>query len=104
MPEFDMAEVTKDDIRHVCRLARLDLSDQEMDRVGAELNRIMGHFQELQDLDTEGVPITSHAIPMNDVYRDDSNSPSLSVEEVVGNAPDAVEGFFRTSLFMETEE
>lgn len=99
-----MAEVTRDDIRHVCRLARLDLSDQEMDRVGAELNRIMGHFHELQLLDTTDVPITSHAIPMRDVYRDDSTWQSLSVAEVVGNAPDAVEGFFRTSLFMETEE
>jgi len=99
-----MAEVTRDDIRHVCRLARLDLSDQEMDRVGAELNRIMGHFQELQDLDTRDVPITSHAIPMKDVYRHDRTAPSLSVAEVVANAPDAVDGFFRTSLFMETEE
>ena len=99
-----MAEVTRDDIRHVCKLARLDLSDQEMDRVGAELNRIMCHFQELQLLDTSEVPITSHAIPMKDVYRDDATRPSLSVAEVVGNAPDAVEGFFRTALFMETEE
>jgi len=99
-----MAEVTRDDIRHVCKLARLDLSDQEMDRVGAELNRIMGHFHELQALDTADVPITSHAIPMKDVYRDDVTGSSLTVDEVVGNAPDAVEGFFRTSLFMETEE
>lgn len=99
-----MVEVTQDDIRHVCRLARLDLSDQEMERVGVELNRIMGHFHELQELDTATVPITSHAIPMKDVYRDDSTWESLPVDEVVGNAPDAVEGFFRTSLFMETEE
>lgn len=99
-----MVEVTRDDIRHVCRLARLDLSDQEMDRVGGELNRIMGHFHELQELDTTDVPTTSHAIPMKDVYRDDSTWQSLSVDEVVGNAPDAVDGFFRTSLFMETEE
>jgi aspartyl-tRNA(Asn)/glutamyl-tRNA(Gln) amidotransferase subunit C len=99
-----MPEVTKDDIRHVCRLARLDLSEQEIERVGAELNRIMGHFHELQELDTADVPTTSHAIPMRDVYREDSTWESLSVEEVVGNAPDAVEGFFRTALFMETEE
>jgi len=99
-----MPEVTQDDIRHVCKLARLDLSDQEIERVGAELNRIMGHFHELQELDTRDVPTTSHAIPMRDVYRDDSTWESLPVGEVVANAPDAVEGFFRTSLFMETEE
>ena len=96
-----MAEVTKDDIRHVCQLAKLDLSEEEIERVGGELNRIMGHFHELQELDTEGVPTTSHAIPMRNVYREDVPGESLPVERVVANAPDGVDGFFRTSLFME---
>lgn len=99
-----MPEVTKDDIRHVAKLARLALSNEEIERVGAELNRIMAHFHELQELDTADVPVTSHAIPMKNVYRDDSTWESMSVEDVVSNAPDAVDGFFRTSLFMETEE
>ena len=96
-----MAEVTKEDIRHVCKLARLDLSEEEIERVGGELNRIMAHFHELQQLPTAGVPITAHAIPMSNVYRDDEVSGSLPVDKVVVNAPDSVDGFFRTSLFME---
>ena len=96
-----MAEVTKDEVRHVCKLARLDLSEDEIERVQGELNRIMGHFHELQALDTEGVPITSHAIPMSNVYREDAARESLPVAKVVANAPDSVEGFFRTALFME---
>jgi len=96
-----MPEVTKDEVRHVCKLARLDLSEDEIERVQGELNRIMGHFQELQALDTEGVPITSHAIPMSNVYREDITRESLPVEKVVAKRPDSVEGFFRTALFME---
>jgi aspartyl-tRNA(Asn)/glutamyl-tRNA(Gln) amidotransferase subunit C len=99
-----MPEVTTADVRHVCRLARLDLSEEEIERVRGELNRIMSHFQELQALDTAGVPITSHAIPMRNVYREDVAGESLSVAKVIQNAPDSAEGFFRTSLFMETEE
>lgn len=99
-----MPEVTTADVRHVCRLARLDLSEEEIERVRGELNRIMSHFQELQALDTAGVPITSHAIPMRNVYREDVAGESLPVAKVVQNAPDSAEGFFRTSLFMETEE
>ena len=99
-----MAEVTREEILHVSKLARLALSDDEVNRLVVEVNRIMSHFAELQELDTAEVPITSHAIPMKNVYRDDTTWESLSVEEVVANAPDGIDGFFRTSLFMETEE
>lgn len=99
-----MVEVTVADVRHVCLLARLDLSDAEIERVRGELNRIMAHFEELQALDTADIPITSHAIPMSNVYREDVPGQSLPVAKVVQNAPDSAEGFFRTSLFMETEE
>lgn len=99
-----MPEVTREDILHVSKLARLALSAEEVERLVAEVNRIMAHFAELQELDTTDVPITSHAIPMKNVYRDDNARDSLSVAEVVANAPDGVEGFFRTALFMETED
>ncbi|MHB8993777.1 MAG: Asp-tRNA(Asn)/Glu-tRNA(Gln) amidotransferase subunit GatC [Armatimonadota bacterium] len=99
-----MPEVTREDILHVSKLARLALSDDEIDRLVVEVNRIMEHFVELQELDTANVPVTSHAIPMKNVWRDDTTWQSLPVEDVVANAPDGIEGFFRTSLFMETEE
>lgn len=99
-----MPEVTREDILHVSKLARLALSDDEINRLVVEVNRIMGHFAELQELDTANVPVTSHAIPMKNVYRDDITWQSLPVGDVTANAPDGIEGFFRTSLFMETEE
>ncbi len=98
-----MAEVTIDEVRHVARLARLDLPEAELERVRRELNRIMDHFAELQELDTGDVDQTSHAIPMTNVYRPDIVNPSLAADSILQNAPDAVEGFFRVPAFMEEE-
>ena len=55
----------------------------------------------LQELDTTDVPITSHAIPMRNVYREDEVRPSLPVEEVVANAPDGLEEYFRVPRIVE---
>jgi len=98
-----VAEVSLEDVRHVARLAKLALSDEELERVRRELNRIMDHFAELQQLDTAGIGDTSHAIPMTNVYRPDQTADSLPPEKVVQNAPDSVEGFFRVPGFMEDE-
>lgn len=98
-----MAEVSLDDVRHVARLARMALSDEELERVRRELNRIMGHFAELQQLDTEGVEDTSHAIPMTNVYRPDEVGPGTPPDKILQNAPDSVESFFRVPAFMEEE-
>jgi aspartyl-tRNA(Asn)/glutamyl-tRNA(Gln) amidotransferase subunit C len=98
-----VADVTLDEVRHVAHLARLDLPDEELERVRRELNRIMDHFAELQELDTDDVDQTSHAIRMTNVYRPDEVSPGIDVDAVVQNAPDSVEGFFRVPAFMEEE-
>ena len=90
-------------MRHVARLARMALSDEELERVRRELNRIMGYFAELQQLDTEGVEDTSHAIRMTNVYRSDEVRPGTPAEKILQNAPDSVESFFRVPAFMEEE-
>ena len=98
-----MPEVTLDEVRHVAKLARMALSDEELERVRRELNRIMDYFVELQQLDTEGIGDTSHAIPMTDVYRQDEIGDSLPPAKIVQNAPDSIENFFRVPTFMEEE-
>lgn len=98
-----LAEVSIQDVRHIARLARLALTDDELERVRRELNRIMDHFAELQELDTSGVEQTSHAIPMTNVYREDESLPGMLPQKVVQNAPDSVDGFFRVPAFMEDE-
>ncbi len=98
-----MPEVTLDEVRHVATLARMALTDEELERVRRELNRIMDYFVELQQLDTEGIGDTSHAIPITDVYRQDEIGDTLPAAKIVQNAPDTIENFFRVPVFMEEE-
>jgi aspartyl-tRNA(Asn)/glutamyl-tRNA(Gln) amidotransferase subunit C len=97
-----VAEITAAEVRHVASLAKLALSEEELSRVGRELNRILDYFAELQQLDTSNVPITSHALPLVNVYREDEAAESLTVAEAVQNAPDGVEGYFRVPRIVET--
>ena len=96
-----MSNISEAEVRHVAGLAKLALSEEELQRVGRELNRILGYFAELQQLDTENVLPTSHAVPLVNVYREDVAEPSLPVEEAVHNAPDGVEGYFRVPRIVE---
>ncbi len=96
-----MPAITPEEVRHVAMLAHLDLSAEELDRIGVELNRILEYFAQLQKIDTEDVPVTSHAIPMTNVFREDEVQASLPVDEVIANAPDGVDEFFRVPRIIE---
>ena len=96
-----MPEITEAEVRHVASLAKLALTEEELRRVGRELNRILDYFAQLQELDTSDIPITSHAIPLVNVYREDEVGESLSPEEAVQNAPDGVDGYFRVPRIVE---
>jgi aspartyl-tRNA(Asn)/glutamyl-tRNA(Gln) amidotransferase subunit C len=96
-----MPAISLDEVKHVARLAHLELSEEELVRCSHELNRILEHFRALQEIDTTGVPITSHAIPMLNVYREDVVGESLPTEAVVANAPDGVDEFFRVPRIIE---
>jgi len=96
-----MAEVSREEVEHVAQLARMALTSQDLERVGTELNRILEHFNRLQELDTEDVAPTSHAIPMTNVFREDQVGESLSVEDVVENAPERSDDFFRVPRIVE---
>jgi aspartyl-tRNA(Asn)/glutamyl-tRNA(Gln) amidotransferase subunit C len=96
-----MSGISDAEVRHVAELAKLALSEEELARVGRELNRILEYFAELQQLDTTDVPTTSHAVPLVNVYREDEVALSLPVEAAVQNAPDGVEGYFRVPRIVE---
>jgi aspartyl-tRNA(Asn)/glutamyl-tRNA(Gln) amidotransferase subunit C len=80
--------------RHVARLARLRLEGDEELRMQAELNGILGHIDQIQALDLEGVPPTSHVIALRNVLRDDLPRPSLSLEDALHEAPEVIDGGF----------
>lgn len=95
--------VTRSDVEHVARLARLALGDEELDELGTQLSKILDHAARVTALDTDGVPPTSHAIPLSNVVRPDEPAPSLSQEEALALAPAEESGHFRVPRILESE-
>jgi aspartyl-tRNA(Asn)/glutamyl-tRNA(Gln) amidotransferase subunit C len=79
--------ITRDDVAHVADLARLALSDEELDRFTGQLAAVLDHARDVEALDTAGVPPTAHPLPLRNVLRDDEVRPSLDREEVLAAAP-----------------
>lgn len=80
---------------HVARLARLALSDDELDTMVGQLSSILGHVQALSELDLSEVEPTAHALDLSNVTREDTPRPSWPRDEVLSNAPDPQDGAFR---------
>jgi aspartyl-tRNA(Asn)/glutamyl-tRNA(Gln) amidotransferase subunit C len=82
-------------VLHVARLARLRLSDEEVERMTGELSGILDHVDRIGNLDLEGVEPTSHVVELENVLRPDEPHQSLPREAALAPAPDPVEGTFR---------
>jgi len=93
--------ISRDDVVHVARLARLALTDAELETMREQLNAILSHIDALKAVDTTGIEPTSHAVPQFNVMRDDDPRPCLSVEEMLANAPDRAGDFFRVPRIIE---
>ena len=91
MPE----RITRDDVAHVAHLARLKLTDDELDQFTEQLGAILEHAEDVAALDTAGVPPTAHPFPLVNVLRDDVVVTGVGRDEVLGQAPAAQEGYFR---------
>jgi aspartyl-tRNA(Asn)/glutamyl-tRNA(Gln) amidotransferase subunit C len=87
--------ITRDDVLHVARLARLEIPEDEVDRVRDELGAILDAVGKVAELDLSDVEPTSHPLAVVNVWRDDEPRPSLSPEDALANAPDPVDGAFR---------
>ena len=88
-------KITRAEVVHIADLARLELAEDEIQRLQADLSQILEYVDQLNQLDTTAVPPTAHVVAREDVLRDDVTRPSLSPEEVLANAPQAEEGYFR---------
>ena len=89
------------DVEHVARLARLELSGAEKERMRRELDGILAYIDKLRALDTSGIAPTSHAVPVTNVMRDDVERPSLPQDEMLANAPDRQGELFRVPKIIE---
>ena len=87
--------LTRADVEHVARLARLALTEEEIEGLTGELGAILEYAAQVSALDTDGVPPTAHPLPLSNVFRRDDIRPCLSRDEVLAEAPAAEDGRFR---------
>lgn len=99
-----MTEITKDDVIHVAKLARLSLSEEEIVKFGAQMETILEHASAVSKIDTTGIVPTSHPLKMQNVLREDVVGASLSQDQALSGAPNAQDGRFMVPQILDTEE
>jgi aspartyl-tRNA(Asn)/glutamyl-tRNA(Gln) amidotransferase subunit C len=87
--------ISRDDVMHVAKLAELELTEEEVGRLGDQLGAILQAVGKVSELDLADVPPTSHPLSVVNVFRPDEPRPSLSLDEVFANAPAREDDFFR---------
>ena len=90
-----MARITRDEVLHVARLARLELSDAEVARLQDELSDILEAVSKVSELDLSDVPPTAHPLEIANAWAEDVPRPSLTLDEVFANAPDREDDHFK---------
>ena len=87
--------ISREEVEHIAKLARLQLTEEEKKRFQVELGKILEYFDQLKKLDTEKVPPMTHAVPIENVLREDQVKPSLPAEEALQNAPEKKDSYFQ---------
>ena len=93
--------LTREEVEHVALLGRLELTPDELEQFTVQLNAILEYFEQLRGINTEGVPPTSHVIPLQNVFREDVVEESLPVEDALQNAPSRLAETFRVPRIVE---
>jgi aspartyl-tRNA(Asn)/glutamyl-tRNA(Gln) amidotransferase subunit C len=94
-------KITKEQVEHVAKLARLAITEEEKATFSEQLSSILTYVEQLNQLDTSKVEPTSHVLSMQNVFREDRVKDSLPREEILAGAPDASEEFFRVPRIIE---
>jgi aspartyl-tRNA(Asn)/glutamyl-tRNA(Gln) amidotransferase subunit C len=90
-----MPGITRDDVAHLARLARIAMTDAELDRTAGQLEVILSAVARVQEVAAADIPPTSHALPLANIYRPDEPRPSLEPDDALAAAPAAEDGRFR---------
>ncbi len=103
-PGRSRVEISRDEVAHLAMLARIELSDAELDHLAPQLSVILESVASLSDVDLTDVPPMSHALPLTNVFRDDVVTPSLTQEEALSGAPAAEDGRFSVPRILGDEQ
>ena len=96
-----MSKIGLKDVQHIANLARLTFDEQEMESYQYQLSRILDYIEKLNQLDTEGVPPTSHVIPIRNVMKPDEKRDLFQREDITANAPSTEQGYFEVPKVIE---
>ena len=94
-------KITKQEVEHVAKLARLELSEQEKEMLTDQLSNILTYVEQLNELDTRGVEPTSHVLDINNIMRDDVAEASLPQDRALANGPDTALGHYKVPKIIE---
>ena len=98
------AKISLDDVRHVAKLARLDLDEEHLRKYCAQLESILGYVNKISEVDVSGVEPMAHAVPMHNVLREDVVEASMPLEKVLQNAPESEGAFFKVPKIIGGDE
>ncbi|WP_413407221.1 Asp-tRNA(Asn)/Glu-tRNA(Gln) amidotransferase subunit GatC [Paenibacillus amylolyticus] len=93
--------ISNNDVQHVAKLARLNLTAEEEQTLTGQLNAILKYAEKLNELDTEDIEPTTHVLHVSNVMREDETKESLTIEQVMRNAPEEEDGQFKVPAVME---
>ncbi|MBU0501978.1 MAG: Asp-tRNA(Asn)/Glu-tRNA(Gln) amidotransferase subunit GatC [bacterium] len=93
--------ISKKDVEHVAKLARLGLTEEEKELFTTQLSNILDYAENLKKLDTKNIPPTSHAIPMKNVLREDIVIPCADSKDILANGPEVEDKMFKVPKIME---
>lgn len=93
--------ITLDEVRHVARLARLELDEAELMAFQGELNALLGHFEDIQSVDVAGLDPKPHAVALRNIWSQDVAGPALQRDDALRNAPSSKAGLFIVPTIIE---
>lgn len=94
-------KISKQEVEHVAKLARLELSEQEQEKLTDQLSKILTYVEKLNELDTASIAPTAHVLDIKNVMRDDIAAPGLTQDRALANAPEKAAGHYKVPKIIE---
>jgi aspartyl-tRNA(Asn)/glutamyl-tRNA(Gln) amidotransferase subunit C len=96
-------KLSREEVLHISRLARIGITDADIEKMTEQLSNILENFEILREVDTNGVPPTAQSIALQNIIRNDVITPSMPVQNVLANAPRQEEDFFKVNAVLEDQ-